>query len=308
MSRGNGGEAIFQTDGDHRKFIEYIAKAAEKFGIIVHVYCLMPNHYHMVIETPESNLSVSIQWLNVSYACYFNARHQRHGHLFQGRFKSILIDKSEYLDVLSRYIHLNPVRANLVSKMSDYEWNSYRFFIGQVGPPVWLDVNRLLAGFGTKKNVAMARYRSYVEDVDLATLKNPTDEVLEGCILGSPVFAEWVRKSFLSDRVDESQVPQLKKLKTRPTVDLIVDKVAGSFRVKKSQILAKGQKGNMPRDVAIYFAKSLTGVSGQELGMKFGNISGAAITVRSGKINERMEANSKFRRKMRTIRERIVNN
>ena len=115
INRGNAGENIFIDERDREKFLEYLAKGTERFITKIHTYCLMSNHYHVLIETPQANLSVATQWLNVSYSVYFNKRHRRKGHLFQGRFKAILLDANEYLILLSRYIHLNPVRAKMVT-------------------------------------------------------------------------------------------------------------------------------------------------------------------------------------------------
>jgi len=106
INRGNAGEKIFLRRRDKEKFLEYLEKATERFSIIIHIYCIMSNHYHLLIETPQPNLSSAIQWLNVSYAAYYNKKHRRSGHLFQGRFRAILIDADEYLKHLSRYIHL----------------------------------------------------------------------------------------------------------------------------------------------------------------------------------------------------------
>ena len=117
------------------KFLEYLDKATERFSIIIHTHSLMNNHYHLLVETPEANLSVAMQWINVSYATYFNRKRDRHGHLFQGRFKAILIDADEYLKHLSRYIHLNPVRAEMVSSPAEYQWSSYAAFIGHQKAP-----------------------------------------------------------------------------------------------------------------------------------------------------------------------------
>jgi len=117
INRGNEDEDIYRSVRDRRKFLEYVEDAVCRYSLSNHSYCLMPNHYHLLIEAHEANLSKSIQWLNVSYATYFNNKYQRSGHLFQGRFKSLLVDADEYLKELSRYIHLNPVRANLVSDL-----------------------------------------------------------------------------------------------------------------------------------------------------------------------------------------------
>jgi len=138
INRGNAGEDIFHSIRDREKFLEYLEKAVERFSIIVHTYCLMATHYHLLIETPQPNLSAAIQWLNVSYAAYYNKKRRRSGHLFQGRFKSILVDADGYLKHLSRYIHLNPVRAKIVTNPSEFSWSSYPAFIGKIKAPDWL--------------------------------------------------------------------------------------------------------------------------------------------------------------------------
>ncbi|UCF90286.1 MAG: transposase, partial [Desulfobacterales bacterium] len=139
INRGNNQEKIFETDRDKEKFLEYLAKAAERFSIVIHTYCLMNNDFHLLVETSEANLSLAMQWVNISYATYFNRKHGRHGHLFQGRFKAILIDADAYLEHLSRYIHLNPVRAEMVSSPADYTWSSYLAFIGTQKAPRFLE-------------------------------------------------------------------------------------------------------------------------------------------------------------------------
>ncbi len=120
INRGNEREKIFKSDRDREKFLEYIERATERFSIIVHTYCLLSNHYHLLLETPELNLSRSIQWICISYIQYFNTKRKRKGHLFQARFKSVLIDADEYLTHLSRYIHLNPLRTKIVESLDEY--------------------------------------------------------------------------------------------------------------------------------------------------------------------------------------------
>jgi len=111
MHRGNAKSNIFLSDRDREKFFEYLDSSVERFELKIHTYCLMTNHYHLIVETPQPNLSQAIKWINVSYAAYFNRKRQRSGHLFQGRFKAIVVDADAYLKHLSRYIHLNPIRA-----------------------------------------------------------------------------------------------------------------------------------------------------------------------------------------------------
>ena len=137
INRGNAGENLYRNSRDREKFLSYLERAVERFSIKVHAYCLMSNHFHILMETLHPNLSKSVQWINVSYAVYFNRKYKRNGHLFQGRFKSVLVDADSYLKQLSRYIHLNPVRAGIVDRPTDYDWSSYTAFIGKrIATPV----------------------------------------------------------------------------------------------------------------------------------------------------------------------------
>jgi len=190
INRGNAGDAVFKNIRDREKFLEYLGKAVKRFSIRIHTYCLMTNHYHLLVETPDPNLSRSIQWVNVSYATYFNRKRNRRGHLFQGHFKSILIDADEYLKHLSRYIHLNPVRAKMIDRPSDYLWSSYPAFIGGKKPPGWLETNWLLSQFGKKRKVAEKNYRHFVEDIEIEAIDNPSDSIVGGFILGCTGFCK----------------------------------------------------------------------------------------------------------------------
>ena len=128
-SRGNLRESIFYDYKDRIRFLEILKRTKERYGYLLHAYALMDNHYHLLIETPKANISQIMQNINTSYTVYINKRYQRSGHLMQGRFKGIMVDKDEYLVSLSRYIHLNPVRAKVVQRPEDYKWTSYRAYM-----------------------------------------------------------------------------------------------------------------------------------------------------------------------------------
>ena len=215
LNRGNSREQLFNNPSDHNKFLQYLEKAAERFALIIHTYCLMGNHYHLLVETPEPNLSMTMQWLNVSYATYFNRKQKRSGHLFQGRFKAILIDADAYLLHLSRYIHLNPVRAGIINTLGQFRWSSYPSFIGEQLSPKFLMTDVLLGNFGRNKNEARKNYQEFVEGVDIKSVKDPSKHLAGGFILGDTDFVNWVKDTFLSKREDEKEIPQLKKLKPR---------------------------------------------------------------------------------------------
>ena len=127
-SRGNELRDVFLSQRDRDKFLSYLESAVERYHAVIHVYCLMDNHYHLLLETPAGNLSQIMHHINGAYTTYFNTKRFRSGHLFQGRYKAILVDADEYEKELSRYIHLNPVRAGIVGRPEEYEWSSYRYY------------------------------------------------------------------------------------------------------------------------------------------------------------------------------------
>jgi REP element-mobilizing transposase RayT len=307
INRGNNQEKIFKNDRDKEKFLEYLAKANQRFSIIIHTYCLMSNHFHLLVETPDPNLSMAMQWINVSYATYFNRKRGRHGHLFQGRFKAILIDADEYLKHLSRYIHLNPVRAKIVAIPSKYQWSSYAAFIGKLKTPSFLETDWLLSNFGKRKKEARRNYKAFVEAADITTVENPHKQLTAGFILGDLDFVNWVKDSFLSGRKDEKEIPQLKKLKPKIQLETVVNAVCQEFVCNEEHIITKGRKQNKAREVAIHLTRELSGMSCKDLGLYFGGVSGALITMMSNRIAQEIAQNRRFKHRIEQIKKRIFN-
>ena len=307
INRGNAGENIFIDERDREKFLEYLAKGIERFITRIHTYCLMSNHYHLLIETPQANLSIAIQWLNVSYSVYFNKRHRRRGHLFQGRFKAILLDANEYLILLSRYIHLNPVRAKIVTHPLEYSWSSCPVFAGKRQKPDWLTTETVLSYFGEEKKESIANYKSYVEKVNRETMEDPNKNLIGGFILGGTGFVNWVKDKFLSTRNDEKEIPQLKKLKPKVTLKTIIQSVCDEFGYREEQVKIRGLKDNKARAIAIYLARDLSGVSCKDLGAFFDGISGAAITMKYNQMNTELMRNKKLSDKIATLKKQLLN-
>lgn len=161
-ARGNRRSLIFLDDDDRIAWLEVIALSCKRHHCVVHCFCLMSNHYHLMIETAEANLGQAMRLLNGAYSQYFNRRHRTVGHLFQGRYKAILVQKENYLLELRRYIVLNPLRANMVASLDDWPWSSYRYYVANTPPPPWLERNWLLAQFGTRRHQAVAAYQAFV--------------------------------------------------------------------------------------------------------------------------------------------------
>lgn len=304
MNRGQRQEPIVLDRRDRERFLSDLGRLRGQFHVLIHGYCLMTNHYHLILETPEGNLSRAVQWLNVAYAAYYNRRHQCAGHVFQGRFKSLLVDATTYLEVLSRYIHLNPVRAGLVSCAWDYEWSSCRCFVGHAAVPPWLEVNRILGGFSATKKAAQRRYAAYMSEADVS---NPLDEAVAGSVLGKQAFLEWVENTFLSGRSADPEIPDLKRITPCPSVPAIVSAVAEAWQVNAEQIFTPGRKRNHARDVAIYLCREMSGLPCRELGRRFGGVSGAAITLRHDHLGRWMAKDPSLTETVTQIRARIAN-
>lgn len=169
MARGNQGQAVFRDDHDRRRFLDVLGEASGKTGWRVHAYVLMGNHYHLLLETPEGNLVTGMKWLQGTYTQRFNSRHEVFGHLFQGRYKAVVIDGAApgYFEVVGTYIHLNPVRAGLIrpgrEPLRGYRWSSYPEYLRRAGlGPEWLCRERVLAGLGLKPG-EIKRYEAYME-------------------------------------------------------------------------------------------------------------------------------------------------
>ena len=151
-SRGNAGDNIYQDDKDRENFLSVLGTVVKKYHWLCHAYCLMDNHYHLMIETPEANLSTGMRQLNGVYTQRYNRRHGKRGHLFQGRYKAILVDKENYLHELCRYVVLNPVRAGIVDSPEEWKWSSYLETAGFRKPPDYLVVDWIAGIFGDKGN------------------------------------------------------------------------------------------------------------------------------------------------------------
>jgi len=164
MSRGNEKQTIYGCVGDKEKFLHYLKKGSRNHGALIHCYCMMENHFHLLVETPYGNISQVMHSINSSYSKYFNSKWNRVGHLFQGRYKSKVIETDSYLLELSRYIHLNPVKAGLVQRPESYRWSSYHSYLGNDDGFDFVQQKFILSLVGSEEPQSYSLYRAFVED------------------------------------------------------------------------------------------------------------------------------------------------
>ncbi len=212
VARGNARQDIFLDDDDRGRFLATLRTIVERLDVMVHAYCLMGNHYHLLLETPDGNLSLALRQLNGVYAQGFNRRHDRVGHLFQGRFGSSLVERDTYLLEVSRYIVLNPVRAEIVASPSDWRWSSYRAHTGRATPPPFLSVDWLLEQFhATDRRCAQETYREFVR----LGMRNGHGEFGAEPIVGSEAFVAGFRET-LAGKAPLRQIPRRQRFAARP--------------------------------------------------------------------------------------------
>ena len=264
IQRGIERRNIFISDEDKEKLPHYFNLAHAAYNAVFHSYILMNNHYHIILETPRSNLSRVMHYINTAYAAYFNAKHKRAGPLYQGRFKAILVQQDEYLHHLSRYIHLNPVRAGIVKSPLEYHWSSYRYFISDQKPPGWLNINFILSIFDSK-SIPKAKnlYKRFVLDgigEEEGIIKQNTRK---GIILGSRDFFNSIRARFI-DKEEDPEVPLLKELRSgdEPTLEYIEDIVIKNI----------SNNNKLQRKLAIYLSRKYTQKTLNEIAAFYGKI------------------------------------
>jgi len=231
-SRGNAQQNIYLDDDDRQRFLELLARELGQQQWLCHAYCLMDNHYHLMIETPEANLSRGMARLNMTYSQWFNCRHSRAGHLFQGRYKAILVEKQTHLFELCRYVVLNPVRAGMVKQAADWPWSSYRATVGRSSSPNWLTISWVLGQFGDHTGDARRAYQRFVAEGMEAP---PVWERLKGrMFLGSGKFLEDMAGLIEKDRLD--QVPKEASHPDRPDAEQICKAVAAAAGIAAENI------------------------------------------------------------------------
>ncbi len=233
-SRGNARKSIYLSDSDRYDFLDILNRVVERYHWLCHSYCLMGNHYHVLFETPEANLSKGMRQLNGVYTQSFNRRHRRVGHLFQGRYKAQLVEHGSYLLELARYIVLNPVRAKMVGSPADYQWSSYRSTVGLRQAEPFLSTAWVLSQFASNNQLARRRYRVFVhQGVNDNTL---TDGIENDVIVGSEAFIQAHAVDNENTRL-LGEVPRVQRFAGRPDIAAILAELDISLKSERNRMI-----------------------------------------------------------------------
>jgi REP element-mobilizing transposase RayT len=233
-SRGNAGKRIFRCDKDREYFLDLLGFIIERFHWLCHAWCLMDNHYHLVLETPEGNLSRGMRQLNGIYTQKYNWKYTKTGHVFQGRYKAILVDKESYLLELCRYVVLNPVRANMVKRPQDWRWSSYRSTTGRARLPQWFTTDWILAQFSRRRKRAQRLYHQFI--MEGITKETPWKDLKGQIFLGDKGFIEECKR-ILDASTDLQEIPRLQRYAERPVLAELLDEEIQRNRAKRNRII-----------------------------------------------------------------------
>jgi len=277
-ARGNERKDIFKSNRDREKFLSYLESAVIRYGAVIHAWCLMSNHYHLLIETPSGNLSQVMQHINGAYTNYFNVKRKRSGHLFQGRYKAILIEADAYALELSRYIHLNPIRVGVISEPSKYPWSSCRHYTGVQAPPAWLKTSFILGFFGAHETAAQEKYLRFVDELAGSEYKSPLSDTVASTILGTAEFIERIQEQHIDVSVADRNLPALRMLAVGRGIEEIFTAVQGALKDRKS----------LAKKIAIYLCHRYSGMKLREIGEGFG-IKESGVTQTSKRFVVEME-------------------
>ncbi len=300
LSRGNQGEEIFSDDSDREYFVEVLQRAKEKYGIEVYAYCIMGNHYHLLISTPEGELTKAMHYIGSSYGSYLRRYRGMTGHVFAGRYKSLCVEKESYLLELSRYIHLNPVRAGIVKSPEKYPWSSYRYYIGKKMSPDWLSTEWLMDKCGKRLKTRQRKYREYVEAGIENSSKYPVEKIVGQAILGSKEFVKKVLKGLKKTR-KLKDVTARKRFEGKMDLDELYQEVCEYYGIKDLRKTARVKDPDERRaqEMFVYLAKEYTSALNREIAARVGDISASAVSHQYKRTGRKMKGNKKLARQWR---------
>lgn len=299
MNRGRRGENIFEVKQDYNAFINLLKELVEDYHINVAAYCLMPNHYHLLIQTPEANLSRSMRHLNGVYTQSYNRYHHCDGQLFRGRYKSILIDADSYLLELVRYIHRNPVENSMVAHLDKYTWSSHKGYLSGSKQWGWIYKEYILSLFSRDVVESIRRYKDFVSKETPEKLTKILVNNNLPVALGKKSFIDKIKEKFFDSKTHE-EIPASRSL--APDVDRIISEVCKYYNVGTDDLLVS-RRGcfNEPRNVAIYLTRHLRGDRLKDVGDFFGISKNSTISSVDRRLKRKMLKNKRIKKDVEAL-------
>ncbi len=304
MNRGRRGEIIFAAQKDRQLFLALLQEAAVLWNVKIAAYCLMDNHYHLLAQTPQGNLSRFMRHLNGVYTQRYNRLYGYDGQLFRGRYKSILVEEDNYILELLRYIHRNPVRAKIVDNLDKYRWSSHQGYLSSAKQWRWLHKDFILGMLteGSSKKQRLA-YRTFMAQEDNDNILALFQRKQWPVFLGGEKFIEWVKTTFYQHKHDR-QVPESSQL--APELIQIVREVCRFYNISEDALLTTRRgRTNVPRDVAIYLCRVLRNDTLKNIGKNFGMTGYSPAGNAVQRIKSKILKNKEIKQEIADIKRRL---
>lgn len=306
MNRGRRREDIFPNPEDFRAFVKLLKESAEQWQVRISAYCLLSNHYHLLIQTPAGNLSRFMRHLNGVYTQRYNRAHDSDGQLFRGRYKAILVEEDRYLLELVRYIHRNPLKAGIVEDIDQYAWSSHHDYLTDTIEASWLHKDFILAMLSEAARHRRKNYQHFVALEGPEEISGIFDKKKLPAILGSEGFVDQIRARFFADK-QHQQVPDAAQL--APEVDRIIDAVCQHYDIEQSRLM-RSVRGvtNEPRNVAIYLMRILRRDRLLSIGALFGMAGYSSVSSATERIRHQLTTDQELQWRINRIREQLSAN
>jgi REP element-mobilizing transposase RayT len=296
--RGNDRRVIFRDDHDRTRFLDRLRSALEIFSVRVHAYVLMSNHFHLIIETPKANLSEFMRQFNISYTGYYNRRHRRSGHLYQGRFKAVVVDKDSYLLELSRYVHLNPVRikakaqrpeSERIREISRYRWSSLAGYLEGKRKASWVTYEVVLGYVDGSRQ----KYAGFVQDGIREGFPTPWEDLRAQMVLGDRDFVEKLKG--MKIRGSAKDQPSYRMIQSIDA-EALIKKAANYFRLDEAALTKKRGWYRQQRALVMELLHRYSGLKQRIIGERFGGLDEGMVSRDCRAIREKIETEPKIRK------------
>jgi len=309
MNRGSGRQAIFHSDVYYQAFMETLSEARERFQLVIHSYCLMGNHYHLLLQTPLGNLGRIMRHINGVYTQRHNRLKHTDGPLFKGRYKAILIEEDAYLLALSRYIHRNPIESKrpIVKKLEQFPWSSYPAYINKTKAPEWLHRETLYSMLNQRQKYKA--YQAYVGQSNDDEIIQFYDRTNIASVLGSKEFVDWLQEEVIPDLNKKVFVKNV--LPKVLTIEQIIMSVAKFYNIEYknlTQIVKGPDKGLMARKVAMYMCQQLGGYQLNEIMTHFELSHIGSVSFITSQIRKNIRNDREFDKHVQNIKAYVMKN
>ncbi|MBW2202216.1 MAG: transposase [Deltaproteobacteria bacterium] len=304
MNRARRGTDVFLDKADYQQFIDLLQQTAELFNVNVAAYCLMPTHYHLMLQTPDANLSRCMRHLNGVYTQKYNVNHGWDGTLFRGRYKSILVGADSYVLQLIRYIHRNPIKAGLVKRLDRYAWSSHKGYISTAKKWSWLYKEFVLQMLTEQVSSQIGIYKQFMAQQQDKDFIRVVEREKQPAMLGSNEFISWVKDRFFKKKIDK-EITASKGL--APDTERIISEVSQHYEASSSEITAV-RRGieNEPRDVAIYLIRSMRSDPLMRIGERFGLTQYSSVSSVVLRVKAKLQKDKRFKERLAHIESKIL--